>query len=195
MGSKQRTALVNRQKGRCVMDCDIYGPKGDSTTKKSMTYGGIGPKLALLCLPYIILSLVVMFEYPEFFDLEFLDHSFVMIIGFVWLGLGIVFWISSAIVFLKYFKTGELIRRGPFALCRNPIYSSLIVFVIPALGLIFHSGLILSIALVLYIGFKISIHGENIVLSRTFGAEYERYKKSVNEIIPFPRFLFGGKAT
>ena len=38
-----------------------------------MTYVGCGPKLALLCLPYIILSLIVMFRYPEFFNLEFLD--------------------------------------------------------------------------------------------------------------------------
>jgi protein-S-isoprenylcysteine O-methyltransferase Ste14 len=167
----------------------------DSTTKTSMTYGGIGPKLALLCLPYIILSIVVMVKYPEFFDLKFLDYTFVKVIGFIWLGLGFILWISSAIYFLKYFKTGELITGGPFALCRNPIYSSLIVFVIPALGLIFHSGLIFTIAVVLYIGFKISIHGENILLRRNFGEEFEIYKESVNEIIPFPRFLFGRKAS
>ncbi len=160
-----------------------------SNKKKAMSLGGIGPKLALLCLPYIILSLVVMFEYPEFFDLKFLDNTVAMVIGFVWLGLGIIFWISSAIVFLKYFKTGKLIKQGPFALCRNPIYSSLIVFVIPSLALIFHSGLIFTISIVLYIGFKISIHGENIVLRRTFGEEYEIYEKSVNEIFPFPRHL------
>jgi protein-S-isoprenylcysteine O-methyltransferase Ste14 len=166
----------------------------DSTTKTSMTYGGVGPKLALLCLPYIILALVVMFKYPKFFDLKFLDYTFVRVIGFVWLGLGLVFWASSAIYFLKYFKTGELITKGPYALCRNPIYSSLIVFVIPSLGLIFHSGLTLTIAVVLYIGFKISIHGENILLRRNFGEEFERYENSVNEIIPFPRYLFREKS-
>lgn len=159
-----------------------------------MTYGGIGPKLAVLCLPYIILSLIVMYQYPEFFDLKFLDSPFVRILGYVWLALGSISWISSAIVFLKYFKTGELITRGPFALCRNPIYSSIIVFIIPSLALIFHSGLLFSIALVLYIGFKISIHGENRLLKRTFGEEYELYEKSVNEVLPFPRYLFRGKS-
>ncbi len=162
--------------------------------KTSMTYGGIGPRLALLCLPYIILSLIVMYRYPAFLDLKFLDFPYVKVLGFNWLGLGIIFWISSAIVFLKYFKTGKLIIRGPFALCRNPIYSSIIVFIIPSLALIFHSGLLFSIALVLYIGFKISIHGENRLLKRTFGEEYELYEKSVNEIFPFPRYLFRGKS-
>jgi hypothetical protein len=40
--------------------------------KTSMILGGIGPKLALLCLPQVIFSLIVMHWYPEFFDLKFL---------------------------------------------------------------------------------------------------------------------------
>ncbi len=155
-----------------------------------MTLFGCGPKLALLCLPYVILSLIVMYRYPDFYDLKFLDFPYVQVLGFVWLGLGIIFWIYSAIFFLKYFEDGKLITQGPFALCRNPIYSSIIVFIIPSLALIFHSGLVFSISLVLYIGFKISIHGETNVLRRTFGEKYEKYEKSVNEIIPFPRYLF-----
>jgi protein-S-isoprenylcysteine O-methyltransferase Ste14 len=156
-----------------------------------MTLFGCGPKLALLCLPYVILSLVVMYMYPEFFDLRFLNTIYAKVTGLIWLGFGITFWIYSAVFFLKYFKPGQLITRGPFSLCRNPIYSSIIVFIIPALAIIFHSGLTFSIALVLYIGFKISIHGETNVLRKIFKEEYEIYGKSVNEIFPFPRHLFG----
>jgi len=43
---------------------------------------------------------------------------------------------------------------------------------------------------VMYIGFKISIHGESRLLQKLFGEEYERYVKSVNELFPFPQFLF-----
>jgi protein-S-isoprenylcysteine O-methyltransferase Ste14 len=130
-----------------------------------------------------------MFRYPEFFNMGFLDLAIIKYLGLIWLGVGIVFWIYSAIHFLKYFKPGIMITRGPFALCRNPIYSSIIIFIIPSLALIFHSGLILSIAVVLYLGFKISIHGETNVLRRIFGEVYEKYAKSVNEIFPFPRYL------
>jgi protein-S-isoprenylcysteine O-methyltransferase Ste14 len=158
--------------------------------KTSMTLFGCGPKLALICLPYVILSLIVMYKYPEFFDLRFLDCTYAKVLGFIWLGLGVIYWMYSAFFFLKFFKPGNLITQGPFALCRNPIYSSIIVFIIPSLALIFHSGLIFSISLVLYIGFKISIHGETNVLKRIFGEVYEIYEKSVNEIIPFPRYLF-----
>jgi protein-S-isoprenylcysteine O-methyltransferase Ste14 len=148
--------------------------------KTTMTLFGCGPKLAILCLPYVILSLTVMYKYPEFLDLRFLDLTFARVSGFIWLGTGVTYWMFSAIFFLKYFKPGTLIIKGPFALCRNPIYSSIIVFIVPSLGLIFHSGLIFTISLVLYIGFKISIHGETNVLRRIFGEEYETYEKSVN---------------
>lgn len=161
--------------------------------KTPMTLGGIGPKLALLCAPYIVLSLVVMHRDPGFFDLRFLAVPYIKIFGFVWLGAGLIFWVSSAISFLKHFKKGKLITRGPYALCRNPIYASIIVFITPSLALIFHSGLIFTMALVLYSGFKISIHGETHLLRKAFGEEYEAYERSVNEIFPFPRDLFGGK--
>jgi protein-S-isoprenylcysteine O-methyltransferase Ste14 len=162
--------------------------------KTSMTLFGCGPRLALICLPYVILSLIVMYKYPEFLDLRFLDFFYFKVLGYVWLGLGIIYWMYSAIFFLKYFKPGNLITQGPFALCRNPIYSSIIVFIIPSLALIFYSGLVFSIALVLYLGFRISIHGETNVLRRIFGEEYEIYEKSVNEIFPFPRYLFRGRS-
>lgn len=155
-----------------------------------MTLFGCGPRLALLCLPYIILSLIIMIKYPGFFDLRFLDIILFKGLGFIWLGLGFLFGIYSAIYFIKYFKPGQLITKGPFGLCRNPIYSSIIVFIIPALGIIFHSGLTISIALVLYIGFKLSIHGETIVLRRIFGEEYGIYERSLKEIFPFPREIF-----
>jgi len=158
--------------------------------KNTMTLFGCGPKLALLCLPYILLALVIMIKYPEFLDLRFIDLLPFKVLGFVWLGLGLIFWIYSAVYFLRYFQPGKLITRGPFALCRNPIYSSIIVFIIPSLSIIFHSGLTLSIALVLYIGFKISIHGETSVLRKIFGEEYDVYEKSVNELFPYPRDLF-----
>lgn len=160
-----------------------------NTMQKSMTLFGCGPKLALICFPYIALSLVMMFKNPGFLDLAFIDSVIFKVAGLLWLSIGLIFWAFSAIYFLKNFKPGTLITKGPFALCRNPIYSSIIVFIIPALAIIFHSGLTLSIALVLYIGFKISIHGETIILRRIFGDEYTMYENSVNEIFPYPHHI------
>ena len=158
--------------------------------KTTMTLGGVGPKLMLMCLPYIILALSVGYKYPEFLNIEYFDKMAFKYFGLFWLAAGFAFWIYSVIIFLTDFKTGKLITRGTFSLCRNPIYASMLIFIIPAFALIYHSGLIASIVLVFYLGFKTSIHGENILLGRTFGNEYEIYRQSVNEILPFPRFIF-----
>jgi protein-S-isoprenylcysteine O-methyltransferase Ste14 len=155
--------------------------------KTEMSPGGIGPKLALISLPFIILSLVIMYMYPGFFNLEFLDNRYAQFAGGLLLGLGLVLWGASAATFITGYKKGRLITRGPYSLCRNPIYSSVILFMIPGIGLVHHSGLILSIALVIYINFKVSIHGESRVLSRIFGEEYEHYSKTVNELFPVPK--------
>ena len=144
----------------------------------------------LICLPYIILAISVGFKYPEFLNIDFFDHVVFKYLGLFWLVAGFIFWISSIIIFLTDFKKGKLITRGTFGWCRNPVYASFIIFILPAFALIYHSGLIASIVLVFYINFKLSIHGENILLERTFGNEYEIYKQSVNEIFPFPRFIF-----
>ena len=110
--------------------------------KNTMTLFGCGPKLALLCLPYILLALIIMIKYPEFFDLRFIDLLLFKVLGIFWLGMGLIFWVYSAVYFLKYFQPGKLITKGPFALCRNPIYSSIIVFIIPSLAIISFAMLI-----------------------------------------------------
>ncbi len=151
-----------------------------------MTFGGIGPKLGLITLPYIILAMVVMQRDPHFLRLKFLDNTLAGIFGYIWISVGLVFYVATIVVFLTDFREGKLVTRGTFSLCRNPIYAAFIVFFIPGLALVFGSGMILSIAIVLYLNFKLSIHGEKIILRRNFGEAYETYEREVNEIIPLP---------
>ena len=153
-----------------------------------MTFGGIGPKLALLTLPYVLLTTLFILRNPEFLRMYLLDYRWIETLGYLWIGIGLVFYIATIRVFLTDFKKGLLVTRGTFSLCRNPLYASFIIFIIPGLALVFNSGMILSIALVLYLNFKLSIHGETKMLQQNFGAAYENYCKSVNEIVPFPRF-------
>lgn len=156
--------------------------------EKKMTWEGIGPKLALITLPYLVLSLVVMFRDPGLLKINFVQVLVTDVAGYTLLAAGLIFYFASAYTFFKYFKTGKLITNGTFALCRNPIYATFIVFIVPALALIFRSGIIFSIALVLYLNFKIAIHGESAKLRRLFAGEYDQYVESVNEVLPIPKF-------
>lgn len=153
-----------------------------------MTYGGIGPKLALITMPYILLAISVIQRDPEFLKLNFPGIEWVEIVGYTWICIDLVLYIWTIVVFMSDFKKGLLVTRGTFSFCRNPIYAAFIVFFIPGLALVFQSGMIFSMAVVLYINFKISIHGEKNILRKNFGEAFDAYEKSVNEIVPFPRF-------
>jgi protein-S-isoprenylcysteine O-methyltransferase Ste14 len=156
--------------------------------KNKMTWSGIGPKLALITLPYIVLSVVLTYKVPGFLKLNFINPTILFIAGYLFLLIGIIFYIATAYTFFKYFGKERLITLGTYRLCRNPIYATFIIFIVPALSFIFQSGIILTIDLVLYINFKMAIHGEYIMLRKNFGEEYDKYEKSVNEIIPIPKF-------
>jgi protein-S-isoprenylcysteine O-methyltransferase Ste14 len=156
--------------------------------KAKMTFGGIGPRLALITLPYAILCTCVIIRYGDFLRINFLPFQLQTFAGYSLLLAGILFYVSTIYVFLSDFTKGKLVTRGPFRWCRNPIYGSFIVFFLPALSLLLHSGLVLSIDLVLYINFRMAIHGEYAALKTTFGEEYLQYERTVNEILPIPRF-------
>ena len=94
---------------------------------------------------------------------------------------------------IDLFKKGKLIKSGPFALCRNPIYASFIVFFAPAIAFFLNSWLILFGVVILYIIFKILIKQENNYLLKAFGNEYIKYKAEVNELIPWPHYLLKKK--
>jgi protein-S-isoprenylcysteine O-methyltransferase Ste14 len=156
--------------------------------KSNMTWAGIGPRLALLTLPYLLLSIVLMNREPEFLSMNFLNNIIAEILGYSLLVIGLIFYIMSAKTFFQNFKKGKLITHGPFRLCRNPIYATFIIFIVPALAFIFKSGMIWSIDIVLYLNFKILIQEEYLNLRKNFGEEYDQYEKTVNEIIPFPKY-------
>ena len=156
--------------------------------KNNMTWSGVGPRLALITLPYLLLAIVFMNKKPEFLSMCFLNNIIAEIIGYSLLVIGLGFYIMSAKTFFQGFKKGELITHGPYRLCRNPIYATFIIFIIPALAFIFKSGMIWSIDFVLYLNFKVLIREEYIDLRKNFGEEYDQYEKAVNEILPFPKF-------
>ncbi|HLO89799.1 MAG TPA: hypothetical protein VK172_01420, partial [Lentimicrobium sp.] len=88
--------------------------------KNDMTLMGIGPRLGLISLPYVLLALAVMYRFPGFLKLTFAAAPVFRVIAVFWLAVGFIFWTFSAIYFIRNFKPGELLTSGPFAICRNP---------------------------------------------------------------------------
>jgi protein-S-isoprenylcysteine O-methyltransferase Ste14 len=91
------------------------------------------------------------------------------------------FW--SAAVTLKAEHT--LIRSGPYALTRHPIYTGLLLALLAtavardSLGSLIGAGLIL-------LGLVLKLRQEEQFLKAQFGAAYDAYKKDVPTLIPRP---------
>ncbi len=152
-----------------------------------MSWEGVGPKLALSVMPYLILVIAVMIYYPDFLKINFIPRIMSIWISIIWGSLGLLFYGFTAYVFFRNFFKDKLITSGTFALSRNPIYASFIFFFLPALAVFFNSWLLFSVAVVLYINFKLLIQEEYKILEENFGKDFLSYRKRVNELFPFPK--------
>ncbi len=119
---------------------------------------------------------------------DFIPQITANIFSIIWGTIGLLFYIITALTFFSEFKKGKLITKSTFALSRNPIYGSFILFFLPALGVYLRSWLLFSTVVPLYINFKVLIKEEYLLLEENFGKEFLDYKAGVNELIPLPKW-------
>lgn len=79
----------------------------------------------------------------------------------------------------------ELVRNGPFAIVRHPIYLALLMYLL-SFGIAFGHFAQFAIALPLYLaGTLLRVRIEEQLLRAQFGAEHARYVRDVPAFIPF----------
>jgi protein-S-isoprenylcysteine O-methyltransferase Ste14 len=85
------------------------------------------------------------------------------------------------------YEDHELVRTGPYALVRHPIYTSLLAMLLCSL-LVLTPWVWAAVALVLFLlGTEIRVHTEDRLLESRFGKEFQDYRKSVRAYVPFVR--------
>lgn len=79
----------------------------------------------------------------------------------------------------------KLVRSGPYALVRNPMYTSMLL-VLSAVAVIVSGWKLFIAALVLFVvGTEIRVRTEERLLASRFGDEFQNYKRSVSAYLPF----------
>ena len=78
----------------------------------------------------------------------------------------------------------QIVRRGPFALVRHPVYTGLAIHFIGALLATGNLILIAGTVLVTFPTFVIRARAEEELLRAEFGAEYDRYAREVPMLVP-----------
>ena len=151
-----------------------------------MNIVGQGGKIILFMLPSLIAAIWVHMYFPQIAALPN-SISYIKPIGYVLLPLGIILWASAVIQLMMGFSKGKLVTTGAYGVVRNPIYSSVTFFVLPAVALLTLTWVYLVASIFLYVGVMIFIGKEEKQLTKVFGREYEDYLTRVDRLIPLKK--------
>ncbi|OQX64703.1 MAG: hypothetical protein B6I38_04075 [Anaerolineaceae bacterium 4572_5.1] len=152
--------------------------------KHTASIGGIKTELILPSVLYLIPATILTVLYPEIFIIRIIPRFGLLLLGGIFLLIGIPFLIRAAYEVVTQFESGELITDGLFAFVRNPIYAAWILFIIPGLALLSRSWIFLGTPIITYLAFKISIRKEEEYLEKHFGQPYLDYKAKTNALLP-----------
>ncbi len=152
-----------------------------------MSVLGIGPILFVAGAVPLALVLVTQFRWEISVPLPTPWNFIFLALGIILCAVGAIFWFGSAIPVEKAFRAHRLVTSGVFRLSRNPLYTAFIVFIAPGAAFIANNLLLLIVAPVMFVVFKLQIGKEEEYLRQEFGDDYLDYEAEVPQLIPFVR--------
>ena len=159
--------------------------------RNGMNIVGQGGKIILFMLPSLIAAICVHVYYPAVAALPE-SIGFIKPVGYLLLLPGLILWGSAVTQLLMGFPIGKLVTTGAYGVVRNPIYSSVTFFILPAVALMTLTWVYLIVSVFLYVGVMIFIGTEEQQLTHVFGKEYEDYLASVDRLVPFRKITRRG---
>jgi len=152
---------------------------------EKLNFYGVGPKIARVFIPWLFLSIIFSFVFKHKF--VFSDQGKTLfIIGLIITLTGLVLYFATLPLLLKGINDCRLVTQGAFSLCSNPLYSSIMLLIIPGTSLMINSWLVLTSSLIGYIMFKVNIKYEYKEMEKFFGEEYRKYRRETPEFFPLP---------
>jgi len=154
--------------------------------QNGMNIVGQGGKIILFTLPSLIAAILVHAYFPQIAALPE-SISFIKPVGYLLLLPGLILWGTAVIQLMTGFSKGQLVTTGAYGVVRNPIYSSVTFFVLPAVALMTLTWVYFVASVCLYVGVMIFIGTEEKQLTKAFGKDYEDYLARVDRLVPFKR--------
>lgn len=139
---------------------------------------GSGDKIGLFVLPFLVIGLIFNITFPFVFTVGG-PSEFLKLISIIILPFGVTIWLWSALLILIKVPRKELITTGPYAIVKHPLYTGVALLVLPWIGFLLNSWLGALIGIVLYIASRIYSPQEEKLLSKTFGADWEEYRRKI----------------
>ena len=154
--------------------------------QNEMNIVGQGGKIILFMLPSLIAAIWLHTYFPQIAALPE-GIRFIQPVGYLLLLLGLILWGTAVIQLLTGFPKGKLVTTGAYGVVRNPIYSSVTFFILPAVALMTLTWVYFVASVFLYAGVMIFIGKEEQQLTKAFGKEYKDYLARVDRLVPFKK--------
>jgi protein-S-isoprenylcysteine O-methyltransferase Ste14 len=154
--------------------------------RSGMNIVGQGGRIMLFMLPALLVAIGLNVYMPDHVRIPG-DPDVLRPLGYVLLVPGLILWGTAVVQLVTGFSRGRLVTSGAYGVVRNPIYSSVTFFVLPAMTLITLTWVYLCVSPFLYAGVMIFIGKEERQLSAAFGKEYEVYSAKIDRMIPWKR--------
>jgi protein-S-isoprenylcysteine O-methyltransferase Ste14 len=143
---------------------------------------GSGDRIGLFVLPFLVGGLLLQWAFPEAFDVGG-PPSWLRTLSLLVLAVGVVLWLWTVVLIVTQVRSGGLVTRGPFALVRHPLYTSVALLVLPWLGFLLDTWLGALLGIALYVGSRLFAPAEESALAERFGPQWDAYRSSV--LIPW----------
>lgn len=166
----------------------------DQDQDQKLSFFGIGPVTGVILIPVLAASIAATVRWPHIFMISGPGSRILFYSGLVILAAGLVFYFSTVRLLLKGLRETRLMTTGPYSLCQNPLYASILLVIVPAVALMMNTWLILLTTIAGYVVFRIYIRREYSELEKFFGEDYRIYRTNTPEFFPLPlKKWFGRK--
>lgn len=155
-------------------------------SSKGLNPAGVGPRIFAASFPCLIAGFISGNWFPNYSQWTNSGEGLLMWVGLPILIIGFLIYITAMLQFLRRFKNGELITNGVYALSRNPIYASWVLFILPGLSLICNNWCFGAAALCMYLALVTKVKKEEVDLLSVFGDSYKAYQQKVGRVGFFP---------
>jgi protein-S-isoprenylcysteine O-methyltransferase Ste14 len=152
-------------------------------SKNGMSIFGQGPAIIRVGLVFMLIGFAVYKFFPAITVLP-VPLFYSTIAGIILLLCGLLLWVTSLVQLLRDFPKGKLITTGAYRFCRNPMYASFIIFIIPAFSFLLHTWVYFLGSLGMWLGATILLCKEERILEDIFKNEFSRYAAAVGRIFP-----------